>query len=90
VECWQDGELVGGLYGVSIGGVFCGESMFHRVTDASKVALAHLVDRMNRRGFKLLDVQFQTPHLKSLGAIEISREDYLHRLEEAIRLQVRW
>jgi leucyl/phenylalanyl-tRNA--protein transferase len=90
VECWKDGELVGGLYGVSIGGVFCGESMFHRETDASKVALAHLIARMKRRGFALLDVQFQTPHLKSLGAIEISREAYLQRLDEAIRLKVRW
>lgn len=81
VESRLEGELVGGLYGVALGGAFFGESMFHRVTDASKVALVYLVDRMNRRGFSLLDVQFTTGHLKQFGAIEIPRSEYLQRLE---------
>jgi leucyl/phenylalanyl-tRNA---protein transferase len=76
VEAWEDGELVGGLYGVRLGRAFFGESMFSRATDASKVALAHLVARMRAGGFTLLDCQFITPHLASLGAIEISRKDY--------------
>jgi leucyl/phenylalanyl-tRNA--protein transferase len=71
VECWQDGKLVGGLYGVRIGAVFFGESMFSRVTDASKVALVHLVARLNYGGFKLLDAQFVNPHLETLGAIKL-------------------
>jgi len=85
VEAWQDDELVGGLYGVSIGGAFFGESMFHHVTDASKVALVHLVERMRARGLILLDTQFMTPHLRSLGATEIPRTEYERRLERAIR-----
>lgn len=85
VEAWQDDELVGGLYGVSIGGAFFGESMFHHVTDASKVALVHLVERMRARGLILLDTQFMTPHLRSMGATEISRVEYERRLEQAIR-----
>lgn len=88
VEAWQKGRLVGGLYGVAIGGAFFGESMFHRVTDASKAALAHLVDRMRDRGMTLLDVQFLTGHLESLGAAEIPRAEYLTRLQTAIRLPV--
>src|SRR4029453_11378491 len=81
VECWTPGgELVGGLYGVSIGGLFAGESMFHHATDASKVALVALVERMRNAGATLLDVQWQTPHLASLGAVEIDRRDYLERL----------
>lgn len=84
VECWQDGELVGGLYGVRIGGAFFGESMFSRVRDASKVALAHLVARLGLGGFSLLDSQFLTEHLASLGAVEIPREAYLQLLGGAI------
>jgi leucyl/phenylalanyl-tRNA--protein transferase len=80
VECWQDGVLVGGLYGVTLGRAFFGESMVSRVRDASKVALAHLVARLITGGWKLLDCQFLTPHLASLGAIEIRQADYLARL----------
>ena len=84
VEAWLDGELVGGLYGVHLGGAFFGESMFSRATDASKVALVHLVARLKAGGFKLLDTQFLTPHLASLGAIEIPRARYLAKLNEAL------
>ncbi len=88
IETWADGELVGGLYGVSLGGLFAGESMFHHRTDASKVALVHLVDLL-RTGSKeaLLDVQWRTPHLATLGVIEMSRRDYGHRLAQAILLE---
>jgi leucyl/phenylalanyl-tRNA--protein transferase len=85
VECWQDGALAGGLYGVHLGGAFFGESMFHRVTDASKVALVALVERMNARGFELLDIQWVTEHLVQFGATEIPRADYLARLGRAVR-----
>ena len=84
VECWQEGELVGGLYGVSLGGAFFGESMFSRRTDASKVALAWLVARLNVGGYRLLDCQFMTEHLRSLGAIEITQKDYLTLLASAV------
>ena len=84
IEAYSDGELVGGLYGVSLGGAFFGESMFHAARDASKVALVHLVARLRLGGFRLLDSQFLTPHLASLGAVEIEREDYLARLEPAL------
>lgn len=84
VECWLDGELVGGLYGLSMGRAFFGESMFSRATNASKVALAWLVARMKLGGFSLLDCQFMTDHLASLGAIEIDQEDYLLLLESAL------
>ena len=84
VEAWQGGELAGGLYGVAIGGAFFGESMFHTRRDASKVALVGLVDRLTTNGFSLLDIQFTTPHLVSLGAVEIPKEEYLKRLEEAL------
>ena len=84
VEVWQGGGLVGGLYGVSLGGAFFGESMFHRVRDASKVALVALVDRLTRRGFTLLDTQWTTPHLEQFGAIEIPREEYRQRLRHAL------
>jgi leucyl/phenylalanyl-tRNA--protein transferase len=90
IETWQHGELVGGLYGVHIGGAFFGESMFHRATDASKVALAALVDRLNGQGFQLLDIQWVTPHLRQFGAIEISRREYLRRLEEAVEKPCGW
>ena len=84
VETWQSGELVGGLYGVALGGAFFGESMFYRVTDASKVALAGLVDRLRRRRFRLLDIQWLTPHLVRLGAVEVPRARYLELLETAM------
>ena len=84
VEVWRGGELAGGLYGVSLGAAFFGESMFHRVSDASKVALVHLVARLRRNGFTLLDTQFVTPHLASLGAIEIPRSAYRKMLARAI------
>jgi leucyl/phenylalanyl-tRNA--protein transferase len=84
VECWQGGQLVGGLYGLAMGRAFFGESMFSRATDASKVALAWLVARMRLGGFQLLDCQFMTDHLASLGAIEISQMEYLTLLEAAL------
>lgn len=86
VETWRDGELVGGLYGVAIGGLFAGESMFSRATDASKVALVRLVDllRDEHADRRLLDTQWQTPHLASLGVVEIPRADYLGRLAAAL------
>ncbi len=83
VECWQHGKLVGGLYGVGFDGVFCGESMFSHVPDASKVALAWLVAALRRAGAVLLDCQFMTPHLQSMGAREIDEADYLERLRQA-------
>lgn len=84
LEVWLDGALVGGVYGVHLGGAFFAESMFHRVTDASKVALLHLVKRMREKGFELLETQFLTPHLASLGAVEIRRTEYLRRLRSAL------
>jgi leucyl/phenylalanyl-tRNA--protein transferase len=85
VEAWTpDGELAGGLYGIAIGGLFAGESMFHRRTDASKVALVRLVELLTEGGASLLDVQWTTPHLVSLGAIDIPRAEYLARLAAAI------
>ena len=80
VEAWRQGELAGGLYGVAVGTVFCGESMFHRRRDASKVALVFLVERMIERGFTLLDVQFMTDHLASFGAEHVARGEYLKQL----------
>jgi leucyl/phenylalanyl-tRNA--protein transferase len=84
VETYRDGELVGGLYGVRIAGLFAGESMFHRETDASKVALVHLVEWLAADGASLLDVQWTTDHLRSLGAIDVERDDYLAMLHEAL------
>jgi leucyl/phenylalanyl-tRNA---protein transferase len=84
VECWRNGKVVGGLYGVSLGAVFFGESMFSRETDASKVALVHLVARLRFGGFRLLDTQFLTPHLARFGGIEISRARYHRLLAEAL------
>ncbi len=84
VEAWRDGELVGGLYGVSLRRAFFGESMFSRTTDASKVCLVHLVNRLRERGFVLLDTQFTTEHLKRFGAIDVPREDYAEMLAEAL------
>jgi len=90
VETWKEGQLVGGLYGVSIGGVFFGESMFSRASDASKVALAHLVARMRLGGYRLLDTQFVTAHLSQFGAIEVPRDDYKLMLAEAVDLTATW
>ena len=84
IEVYREGELAGGLYGVSLGAAFFGESMFHRARDASKVALVHLVARLRLGGFELLDAQFLTPHLESLGAIEIPRAVYRVRLKQAM------
>jgi len=84
IECWRDGELAGGLYGVSLGAAFFGESMFSRADDASKVALAHLVLRLRLGGYLLLDTQFVTEHLRRFGAVEIAREAYRSRLAKAI------
>jgi|SRR5205809_5223009 len=86
VEAWHDGELAGGVYGVAVNGLFAGESMFTRVPDASKVALAYLVKRLRERGFRLFDIQFRTEHTTRLGAIEVPRAMYLKRLHEALRL----
>lgn len=85
VEAWRDGRLVGGLYGVRLGRAFFGESMFSRERDASKLALIHLVARLRRGGFTLLDTQFVTGHLAQFGAVEIGRRDYQRLLEEALR-----
>jgi leucyl/phenylalanyl-tRNA--protein transferase len=85
VEVWQDGELAGGLYGVSLGRAFFGESMFHRVRDASKVALVHLVARLLAGGYELLDTQFVTEHLRSFGAIEVPRQRYRSLLDDALQ-----
>jgi leucyl/phenylalanyl-tRNA---protein transferase len=87
VECWKEGELVGGLYGVSLGGAFFGESMFSRATDASKVALVHLVARLIEGGYRLLDAQFMTEHLRQFGAVEIPRREYHRRLAAALQVQ---
>jgi len=84
VESWHEGKLVGGLYGLALGGAFFGESMFSRATDASKLALVHLVARLRRGGFTLLDTQFITEHLRQFGAIEIPRAEYHHRLAAAL------
>lgn len=84
LEVWHDGDLVGGVYGVTLGAAYFGESMFSRRTDASKVALAWLVAHLNRTGFRLFDTQFLTPHLASLGAVEISRGEYRARLADAL------
>lgn len=90
VEAWREDRLVGGLYGVAMGGAFFGESMFHRETDASKVALVGLVERLCLKQYVLLDVQFMTPHLQRFGAVEISREQYEQRLEAALTLDCRF
>lgn len=84
VESWSGGELVGGLYGVAIGGFFAGESMFHRARDASKVALVHLVERLRERGFRVLDIQYMTGHLARFGAVEIPGSRYLALLRDAV------
>ena len=90
VEAWQEGSLAGGLYGVAVGGAFFGESMFHHVTGASKIALVALVEHLRARKFALLDTQWLTPHLQQFGGIEISREHYLRLLRRAIELPCRF
>jgi leucyl/phenylalanyl-tRNA--protein transferase len=90
VECWRAGRMVGGLYGVALGGAFFGESMFSRETDASKVALVHLVVRLVRGGYTLLDTQFVTPHLAKFGAVEITRAAYRRQLARAIEVGARF
>lgn len=86
VEVWADEELVGGVFGVTVGAMFAGESMFHRRSDASKAALVHLVDHLRDHGFTLFDVQLPTPHLASLGAVEVPRSDFLRALRHAVSL----
>jgi len=90
VECWRDEQLAGGLYGVSLGGAFFGESMFHTVPNASKIALVHLVGRLRERGFVLLDAQATTPHLRQFGCTEISAREYEMRLRQALELSCRF
>lgn len=86
VEAWDNGQLAGGLYGVAIGAAFFGESMFHEVTDASKIALLALVERLRARRYLLLDTQWLTPHLQRFGGIEIPRQEYMHLLKQAVDL----
>jgi leucyl/phenylalanyl-tRNA--protein transferase len=88
VEAWRDGKLAGGVYGVAVGGLFAGESMFTRIRDGSKVALVHLVQRLRERGFQLFDVQFLNDHTARLGAVEIPRREYLARLRAALACKV--
>jgi leucyl/phenylalanyl-tRNA--protein transferase len=88
IEVWQDGRLAGGSYGIAMGGLFAAESMFYLVRDASKVALAYLVAHLRSREYKLLDIQQWTPHTGSLGAVEISRVEYLRRLARVVDLPV--
>jgi leucyl/phenylalanyl-tRNA--protein transferase len=90
VEVWHDDQLVGGTYGVSIGGFFAAESMFHTMTDASKVALYFLIERLKERGFLVLDIQMVTPHTAKFGGVEISRDEYLRRLENALAKNCRF
>jgi leucyl/phenylalanyl-tRNA--protein transferase len=87
LECWQDGQLAGGIYGVAIGGFFAGESMFHRVSNASKVALCHLVEHLRKRKFALFDIQMLTPVTRQMGGTTIPRGQYLERLAKAVELQ---
>ncbi|SPE51686.1 leucyl/phenylalanyl-tRNA-protein transferase [Verrucomicrobia bacterium] len=84
VECWQAGQLAGGIYGVAVGGLFAGESMFHRVGNASKVALFHLFQHLKQRGFVLFDIQMLTPVTARLGGVTVSRDEYLRRLAQAV------
>ncbi len=89
-EVWQAGQLVAGVYGVAIGGCFCGESKFHRVTDASKVALYHLVEHLRQIGFEMFDAQFINEHTQSLGAYEIPQAEYVQRLQRILRTKTPW
>lgn len=86
VECWEQQQLVGGIYGVAIGGLFAGESMFHRASNASKIALFHLIEYLRPRGFSVFDIQMLTPHTEQLGAISIPRLDYLKRVRQAVEM----
>jgi leucyl/phenylalanyl-tRNA--protein transferase len=88
IEVWHDGQLAGGTYGVAIGGLFAAESMFYRIRDASKVALVYLVAHLRHRGYQLLDIQQWTPHTGRLGAIEISRKEYIQQLAAVVDLPV--
>lgn len=90
VECWVEDQLVGGVYGLSLGQVFCAESMFHRVTNASKVALWALVEHCRQLGFQLVDAQIMNPHLASLGAYEVTHAEYMGRLAAALRHDTHW
>jgi leucyl/phenylalanyl-tRNA--protein transferase len=90
VETWRDGQLVGGLYGIAMGGAFFGESMFSRATDASKVALVSLVERLRSRGFVLLDTQWTTAHLRQFGAQDLPRREYMARLRRALAVDARF
>lgn len=90
VECWQNDTLAGGLYGVALDGAFFGESMFFRISNASKVALVHLVRQLRAGGFTLLDTQYSTSHLERFGVEEIPRTDYMNRLEEALTVETTW
>ncbi|MCF4099848.1 leucyl/phenylalanyl-tRNA--protein transferase [Maritalea mediterranea] len=90
VEIWRDNEIIGGLYGLALGGAFFGESMFHRATNGSKIALVELVNHLNAKGFVLLDTQFTTPHLETLGAIEITRTQYHARLAKALKTRAQF
>jgi leucyl/phenylalanyl-tRNA---protein transferase len=90
VECWENNQLVGGLYGIAIGGAFFGESMFSRRTDASKIALVHLVERLNQKGFELLDTQWSTLHLATMGCVDIPRHEYMLRLSKALLRKVKF
>ena len=89
-ECWQDGELVGGVYGIALGGCFCAESMFHRRTNASKVALWAMVNRCRELGFTIFDAQIMNPHLESLGAFEVPHRKYIPMLQKALQVQTEW
>jgi len=89
-ECWEGEELVGGVYGVAIGAVFCAESMFHRRTNASKIALFHLIERCRMQGFTLFDVQIMTPHLASLGAFEMTQDEYLLKIKTEMKRTTLW
>ena len=90
VEVWHEDRLAGGLYGVAVGGLFAGESMFSRVRDASKVALAFVVERLRERGFELFDIQWRNEHTKRLGAVEIPRAEYLRRLRAALGVEAQF
>ncbi len=89
-ECWENGELVGGVYGLAIGAVFCAESMFHRSTNASKVALFHLINECKSQGFTVFDAQIMNSHLASLGAYEITQQKYLHLIKTEMNKPTRW
>lgn len=89
-ECWQDGELVGGLYGIALGGCFCAESMFHRRTNASKVALWAMVEKCRELGFTIFDAQIMNPHLRSLGAHEVAHLEYMQMLSRALEVHTEW